>query len=201
MVRVRQPADFNNQKEKMKLDEEISNYWSQGPSRIQINQLETDSIQMWMLLQQKGESAGSSLTQQILTQHLRQGRKPNSNSSVAGMVYWLLVTVTYNLGMLVLVKYCRLTLQERTIPGLGIQSFQEEEGDGVTLLSEWISAFIGLRGMPSGCSNLIPRHNNFHRLWGVTWGKRIGNGRGELWQWIRPSTSSQSVPLKSCKTI
>jgi hypothetical protein len=71
MVRVRQPADFNNQKEKMKLDEEISNYWSQGPSRIQINQLETDSIQMWMLLQQKGESAGSSLTQQILTQHLR----------------------------------------------------------------------------------------------------------------------------------
>ena len=40
MVRVRQPADFNNQKEKMKLDEEISNYWSQGPSRIQnlINQ-------------------------------------------------------------------------------------------------------------------------------------------------------------------
>ena len=58
MVRVRQPADFNNQKEKMKLDEEISNYWSQGPSRIQINQLETDSIQMWMLLQQKGESAG-----------------------------------------------------------------------------------------------------------------------------------------------
>jgi hypothetical protein len=70
MVRVRQPADFNKQ-EKMKLDEEISNYWSQGPSRIQINQLETDSIQMWMLLQQKGESAGSSLTQQILTQHLR----------------------------------------------------------------------------------------------------------------------------------
>ena len=34
MVRVRQPADFNQQ-EKMKLDEEISNYWSQGPSRIQ----------------------------------------------------------------------------------------------------------------------------------------------------------------------
>jgi hypothetical protein len=35
MVRVRQPADLFNQQEQMKLDEEISNYWSQGPSRIQ----------------------------------------------------------------------------------------------------------------------------------------------------------------------
>jgi hypothetical protein len=33
-VRVRQPADFNQQ-EKMNLDEEISNCWIQGPSRIQ----------------------------------------------------------------------------------------------------------------------------------------------------------------------
>jgi hypothetical protein len=81
-----------------------------------------------------------------------------------------------------LVKYCRLILQAVTIPGLGIQSIQEMERNGATLLLELISVFIGLLLLPIVYSNLTPRHNNHHRSWGVTWGvvKRIGNGWVEL---------------------
>ena len=68
------------------------------------------------------------------------------------------------------------------IPGLGIQSIQDMElkMDGVTLSLELISVFIGLLLVPIVYSSLIPRHNNYHRSWGMTWVEDVTNGRVEL---------------------
>ena len=38
---------------------------------------------------------------------------------------------------------------------------------GVALLLELISVYIGLHWMPIVYSNLTPRHNNYHRSWGM----------------------------------
>ena len=78
---------------------------------------------------------------------------------------------------MILVKYCRLIQRAITIPGLGIE-FMIQDGDGVTLLLELISVFIGLHIMPIVYSSLIPRHNNCHHSWG---GGDLGEG-GQKWQ-------------------
>jgi hypothetical protein len=51
---------------------------------------------------------------------------------------------------------------------IGVQLIQDMDGDGVTLLLELISVSTGLHTLPIVYSNLIPRHNNCHRSWGMT---------------------------------
>jgi len=48
--------------------------------------------------------------------------------------------------------------------------------DGVNLLLELIGVSSGLLLLPIVYSNLTPRHNNYHRSWGVTWVKEMTNG-------------------------
>ena len=58
-------------------------------------------------------------------------------------MYW--VVMVASMLRMVLVKYCSLIQQAMTIPGLGIESFQEDmEWDGVTLLLELISVYSKL---------------------------------------------------------
>jgi hypothetical protein len=62
---------------------------------------------------------------------------------------------------------------------IGNEIYSGEIG-AVTLLLELISVSTGFHTRPIVYSNLIPRHNNCHRSWGMTWAKDVSNGRVEL---------------------